>query len=76
MFPKIIHPGTILPSATQPPISSNNGIIRNNRPQQQSTNRTPSLPREGAQHLARQIGQALSSHNADFMKTPDGGMAR
>ncbi|XP_070543258.1 unconventional myosin-Ie-like isoform X2 [Ptychodera flava] len=40
---------------------------------QQSTEH-PSLPRDGAQHLAKRINQA-HAHNQDFMSTPDAGMS-
>ena len=40
-----------------------------------SSDKVPSLPREGAQHMARKINQALNNNNNDFMKTPDPGFA-
>ncbi|KAL8611996.1 Unconventional myosin-Ie [Nucella lapillus] len=41
----------------------------------QGSDKAPSLPREGAQHMARKITQALNNNNNDFMKTPDPGVA-
>ncbi|KAK7115759.1 unconventional myosin-Ie-like isoform X2 [Littorina saxatilis] len=37
--------------------------------------KAPSLPRDGAQHMARKIHQAVNNNNNDFMKTPDPGFA-
>ena len=37
--------------------------------------KTPSLPRDGAQHMARQINRADQNRNQDFMNTPDPGVA-
>ncbi|XP_067665712.1 unconventional myosin-Ie-like isoform X1 [Haliotis asinina] len=39
-----------------------------------SSDKTPSLPREGAQHLAKNLKQANNNNN-DFLATPDAGIA-
>lgn len=43
---------------------------------QQSTDKTPSLPRAGAQNMARKIDEAVRMRNNDFMKkVPDSGQS-
>jgi hypothetical protein len=40
---------------------------------QKSVEKTPSLPRDGAQRVAKKT--ANNSHQADFLKTPEAGIA-
>ena len=42
---------------------------------QQSMEQTPSLPRAGAQNIARRIEDAVKMRNNDFMKVPDSGQS-
>ena len=50
-------------------VSKNSCYIK----QKSSENKTPSLPRNGAQQMAKQI--SMLSQNADFLKTPEAGIA-
>ena len=52
-------------------ITKNQGFFRT----KSKEGKTPSLPREGAQHMARQINMAHTNRNQDFMSPPDAGVA-
>ena len=39
------------------------------------SDKAPSLPRDGAHHMARKLTQAHNNNNNDFMKTPNAGFA-
>lgn len=53
------------------PVHKNKGFLR--QKSVEMSNKAPSLPKTGAQKMARQIANA--HNNADFMKPPDPGMS-
>jgi len=42
---------------------------------QRSSDKKPSLPRDGAQKMAKQISNMKNLTSQEFMKTPDAGMS-
>ncbi|XP_013379437.1 unconventional myosin-Ie [Lingula anatina] len=67
------------PGYPPPPVHSSNGNLRSakrtSRRVSSSSDKSPSLPKEGAQRLARQINQAVRNNDEEFMKTPEAGVA-
>lgn len=54
---------------------SRGGKRRSRTTSMDKTDKNPSLPKDGAHKLAKQINQAVLNNNNDFMKTPDAGVA-
>ncbi|KAL5004495.1 hypothetical protein ScPMuIL_017951 [Solemya velum] len=65
-------PHRVPPSFPAPPPPTDNVASSKRRTRLSNSDRTPSLPREGAQNIAKKITQTL---NNDFMKTPEAGVA-
>ena len=52
------------------PVNKNPQFFR-----QRSTDKKPSLPRDGAQKMAKQIANMRNPGSQEFLKTPDAGMS-
>ncbi|KAK3585324.1 hypothetical protein CHS0354_040273 [Potamilus streckersoni] len=63
------------PSFAPPAIPSTAQSNPKRMSRQRSVDKAPSLPREGAQQIAKKINQAVIKGSNDFMKIPDAGQA-
>ncbi|XP_033750743.1 unconventional myosin-Ie-like isoform X1 [Pecten maximus] len=61
------------PSRGAPPPPTSNPPSLANRRSRRLSDKTPSLPRDGAQKKAKKINEALINNNNNFMATPDAG---